>query len=228
MRIGSHPETRGQAFTNRCETRGFSLSWIRMVRLEGATHERTLRGLGLVHDQVTAAGKAATWPWWLSTTILRQLARNLQHCFSRMTARRIVTMDDAERQMLADLRHVLSASSQDAARLGARGLRPAARTNDARRVAVDRHARSALCVAASAVRADRAHRHDARRGASGAARRGGGDSPAGPHAHRADASGTAYAQRYHTALQDHPDAVVAHGQVAAVLKQVEERRRRTD
>ena len=35
-----------------------------------------------------------------------------------------------------------------------------------------------------------------------------------------DASGTAYAQRYHTALQDLPDAVVAHGRVAAVLKQV--------
>jgi hypothetical protein len=35
-----------------------------------------------------------------------------------------------------------------------------------------------------------------------------------------DASGSGYAQRYHTALQDHPDAVVAHGQVAAVLKQV--------
>ena len=34
-----------------------------------------------------------------------------------------------------------------------------------------------------------------------------------------DASGTAYAQRYHTALQDLPDAVVAHGRVAAVLKQ---------
>jgi hypothetical protein len=33
-----------------------------------------------------------------------------------------------------------------------------------------------------------------------------------------DASGTAYAQRYHTALQELPDAVVAHGQVAAVLK----------
>lgn len=35
-----------------------------------------------------------------------------------------------------------------------------------------------------------------------------------------DASGSPYAQRYHTALQDHPDAVVAHGHVAAVLKQV--------
>jgi len=35
-----------------------------------------------------------------------------------------------------------------------------------------------------------------------------------------DASGSPYAQRYHTALQDHADAVVAHGQVAAVLKQV--------
>jgi len=27
-----------------------------------------------------------------------------------------------------------------------------------------------------------------------------------------------YAQRYHTALQEHPDAVLAHGAVAAVLK----------
>ena len=35
-----------------------------------------------------------------------------------------------------------------------------------------------------------------------------------------DASGSPSAQRYHAALQDHPDAVVAHGQVAAVLKQV--------
>ena len=35
-----------------------------------------------------------------------------------------------------------------------------------------------------------------------------------------DAEGSAYAQRYHTALQDHADAVVAHGQVAALLKQV--------
>jgi hypothetical protein len=34
-----------------------------------------------------------------------------------------------------------------------------------------------------------------------------------------DVSGSPYAQRYHTALQDHADAVVAHGQVAAVLKQ---------
>ena len=34
-----------------------------------------------------------------------------------------------------------------------------------------------------------------------------------------DAGGSVYAQRYDTALQDHPDAVVAHGQVAAVLKQ---------
>jgi len=35
-----------------------------------------------------------------------------------------------------------------------------------------------------------------------------------------DATGSVYAQRYHTALQDHPDAVVAHGKVAALLKQV--------
>lgn len=34
-----------------------------------------------------------------------------------------------------------------------------------------------------------------------------------------DAAGSPYAQRYHTALQDHADAVVAHGQVAALLKQ---------
>jgi len=29
---------------------------------------------------------------------------------------------------------------------------------------------------------------------------------------------SAYAQRYHAALQEHPDAVLAHGAVAAVLK----------
>ena len=34
-----------------------------------------------------------------------------------------------------------------------------------------------------------------------------------------DASG-AYAQRYHTALQDHPDAVVAHGALSRLLKDV--------
>ena len=34
-----------------------------------------------------------------------------------------------------------------------------------------------------------------------------------------DAESSGYGQRYHTALQDHPDAVVAHGQVAALLKQ---------
>jgi hypothetical protein len=33
-----------------------------------------------------------------------------------------------------------------------------------------------------------------------------------------DESGTPYAQRYHTALQEHPDAVLAHGQVAMMLK----------
>ena len=33
-----------------------------------------------------------------------------------------------------------------------------------------------------------------------------------------DEAGNAYAQRYHTALQELPDAVVAHGQVTAVLK----------
>ena len=33
-----------------------------------------------------------------------------------------------------------------------------------------------------------------------------------------DEAGSAYAQRYHTALQELPDAVVAHGQVTAVLK----------
>lgn len=33
-----------------------------------------------------------------------------------------------------------------------------------------------------------------------------------------DEAGTAYAQRYHAALQEHPDAVLAHGQVAAVLR----------
>ena len=35
-----------------------------------------------------------------------------------------------------------------------------------------------------------------------------------------DQSGSQYAQRYYTALQEHPDAVLAHGQVAAVLKRV--------
>jgi hypothetical protein len=34
----------------------------------------------------------------------------------------------------------------------------------------------------------------------------------------ADETGTAHAQRYHTALQEHPDAVFAHRDVAAVLK----------
>ena|ERR1043166_6379931 len=31
-------------------------------------------------------------------------------------------------------------------------------------------------------------------------------------------SGTPYAQRYHTALQEHPDAVLAHGGVTTLLK----------
>ena len=34
----------------------------------------------------------------------------------------------------------------------------------------------------------------------------------------ADEAGTAHAQRYHTALQEHPDAVFAHRDVASVLK----------
>ena len=34
----------------------------------------------------------------------------------------------------------------------------------------------------------------------------------------ADESGTAHAKRYHTALQEHPDAVFAHRDVASVLK----------
>jgi hypothetical protein len=34
----------------------------------------------------------------------------------------------------------------------------------------------------------------------------------------ADETGTAHAQRYHTALQEHPDAVFAHRDVASVLK----------
>ncbi len=34
----------------------------------------------------------------------------------------------------------------------------------------------------------------------------------------ADESGTPHAQRYHTALQEHPDAVFAHRDVANVLK----------
>jgi hypothetical protein len=34
----------------------------------------------------------------------------------------------------------------------------------------------------------------------------------------ADEAGTAHAQRYHTALQEHPDAVFAHRDVAAVLR----------
>lgn len=33
-----------------------------------------------------------------------------------------------------------------------------------------------------------------------------------------DASNTAYADRYHAALQEHPDAVLAHGAVMTVLK----------
>jgi hypothetical protein len=33
-----------------------------------------------------------------------------------------------------------------------------------------------------------------------------------------DESGTPYAQRYHTALQEHPDAVLAHSAVTTVLK----------
>ena len=35
----------------------------------------------------------------------------------------------------------------------------------------------------------------------------------------ADENGTGYAQRYHTALQEHPDAVFAHRGVTAVLKE---------
>ena len=38
-----------------------------------------------------------------------------------------------------------------------------------------------------------------------------------------DEAGNAYAQRYHTALQEHPDAVLAHGQVTAVLKRTGKR-----
>jgi hypothetical protein len=34
-----------------------------------------------------------------------------------------------------------------------------------------------------------------------------------------DETGTGYAQRYHTALQEHPDAVFAHRGVTAVLKE---------
>ena len=34
----------------------------------------------------------------------------------------------------------------------------------------------------------------------------------------ADEAGTPHAQRYHTALQEHPDAVFAHRDVANVLK----------
>ena len=34
----------------------------------------------------------------------------------------------------------------------------------------------------------------------------------------ADEAGTAHAQRYHTALQEHPDAVFAHRDVTNVLK----------
>jgi hypothetical protein len=34
----------------------------------------------------------------------------------------------------------------------------------------------------------------------------------------ADETGTAHAQRYHTALQEHPDAVFAHRDVTSVLK----------
>ena len=34
-----------------------------------------------------------------------------------------------------------------------------------------------------------------------------------------DENGNAYARRYHTALQEHPDAVLAHRSVAALLKQ---------
>ena len=33
-----------------------------------------------------------------------------------------------------------------------------------------------------------------------------------------DEQGSAYAQRYHTALQEHPDAVIAHRAVTTVLK----------
>jgi hypothetical protein len=33
-----------------------------------------------------------------------------------------------------------------------------------------------------------------------------------------DEAGTVYAQRYHTALQEHPDAVLAHRNVTALLK----------
>jgi hypothetical protein len=36
-----------------------------------------------------------------------------------------------------------------------------------------------------------------------------------------DAEGTPYAQRYHTALQEHPDAVLAHRGVSNVLKTVQ-------
>ena len=35
-----------------------------------------------------------------------------------------------------------------------------------------------------------------------------------------DETGTPYAQRYHAALQEHPDAVLAHGAVTTVLKRV--------
>ena len=34
-----------------------------------------------------------------------------------------------------------------------------------------------------------------------------------------DESGTPYARRYHAALQEHPDAVLAHRQVTTILKQ---------
>jgi hypothetical protein len=42
-----------------------------------------------------------------------------------------------------------------------------------------------------------------------------------------DEGGTRYGQRYHTALQEHPDAVLAHRDVADVLKRAPEPERRT-
>jgi hypothetical protein len=42
-----------------------------------------------------------------------------------------------------------------------------------------------------------------------------------------DEAGTGYAQRYHTALQEHPDAVFAHRGVTTVLRNVPEPQPRT-